>query len=246
MAKSLKAPPPNLLPVIANRTLATDDNAQWDFAQWKPDAVIINLGTNDNSAGVVWADYVSEYTRFVSQLAGQYESSSLNGDNKIHFFLACGPMTDAYCPYVFQAIAAVRSLGVRATFLDSRGVGSSGCPPHPSLADNLLLAAAARPTVATMMGWETPPPLPGGCPRGVVAAEGQSFGENGEFAFDGNTATSEYIQCVVFCFIFCFASHPRKRLCVLEWLDQGGGDGTTWIEVEFPYPVRIETYRYRS
>ena len=38
---------PVTMPEIWERTLASDDNADWAFDAWKPQAVVINLGTND-------------------------------------------------------------------------------------------------------------------------------------------------------------------------------------------------------
>merc|ERR1719215_2298633 len=37
------------MPEIWERTLATDSAAQWNFSSWVPDALVVNLGTNDGS-----------------------------------------------------------------------------------------------------------------------------------------------------------------------------------------------------
>jgi hypothetical protein len=34
-------------PIYYGRALANDPQSQWDFSKWIPDAVFINLGTND-------------------------------------------------------------------------------------------------------------------------------------------------------------------------------------------------------
>ena len=40
---------PDPLPIYFNRTIGVHPAPIWDFAQYKPDAVVINLGTNDFS-----------------------------------------------------------------------------------------------------------------------------------------------------------------------------------------------------
>lgn len=37
-------------PMIYKRTVANDANSTWNTAQWTPDVVVINLGTNDFSS----------------------------------------------------------------------------------------------------------------------------------------------------------------------------------------------------
>lgn len=79
-----------------------------------------------------------------------------NRDNKKPiFFLACGPMSEAYCPYVFNVILKVQELGLKAFFVDQRNVlnPSNSCCGHPSADADLTLAEVTTSTIAGVMGW---------------------------------------------------------------------------------------------
>ncbi len=66
-------------------------SSAWDPAQYVPDAVIINLGTNDFSTpGVDRAAFVASYTSFLSTLRGYYPNAAL--------VAALGPMLSDYYP----------------------------------------------------------------------------------------------------------------------------------------------------
>ena len=74
------------MPILWQRTLPTDSSSHWDPSQWIPDAVVINLGTNDFNAsgGDPSASYQSTYLQFVIQLETAYPGVSI--------FAAVGPM----------------------------------------------------------------------------------------------------------------------------------------------------------
>jgi hypothetical protein len=79
------------MPPVFTRTLATVnvDNT-WDWKSWVPDALVINLGTNDGSYGT-HPEYVTEYVKVIMEAAKNYGSS-------LHVFLACGPMSETCVP----------------------------------------------------------------------------------------------------------------------------------------------------
>ena len=70
------------------------------------------------------------------------------------FFLAFGPMRDEYEPFVRNISVTLTAAGVRAFPLDlTLPHAMTGCFGHPSAADNVEIAAKARPQVAAAMGW---------------------------------------------------------------------------------------------
>merc|ERR1712107_722034 len=84
------------MPDVWNRTVATDGSLAWNFSSWVPDALVVNLGTNDWTDGATPA-FVTAYEELV-QLASSVYGPGLN------VFLACGPMSEIYCDSVFQTL----------------------------------------------------------------------------------------------------------------------------------------------
>lgn len=119
---------PRLIPGQAEPRLAADD-------QWKPDVVVIGLGTNDFSTplhpGEAWADeaalrkdYRDSYVAFVQGLKANRPGA--------RFFLIAGDTFDADVMEVAQRTGAT---AVRITGMD-RGA----CHWHPSVADQKMMA----------------------------------------------------------------------------------------------------------
>ncbi len=122
--------------------------AAWNFsAARRPDAVTINLGTNDRPAAPA-TRWQQTYVSFVERIAALY------GAPAPAFFLAHGPMTTEYAPYVINISATLVAGGLRAFPLNlTLDHPLTGCFGHPSAADNVEIAAKARPQVAAAMGW---------------------------------------------------------------------------------------------
>jgi len=138
------------MPAVWPRTVATDDASHWDFS-WKPDAVVINLGTNDGTYAQK-PEYTDAYLDLVRKINKAYAG-------KATFFLACGPMSDAYCPQVDNVLATIKSEGIRGEFLDQRGFlnGTFGpaCCGHPSAQVDVAMAASGAAALARGLGWDS-------------------------------------------------------------------------------------------
>ena len=124
----------------------TVDGNYWDFS-WKPDALVINLGTNDqlgNRPQLV-STYNATYLSLVLSAAAVYPGTT--------FFLACGPMDEAYCEPVRWVISRAKAAGVNAVFLDQRNFDCECCG-HPCAAVDAKIAAATSKAIAAQMGWQ--------------------------------------------------------------------------------------------
>ena len=77
----------HLMPAIFHRTLATDGDTRWEWSNWIPDALVINLGTNDGASART-PEYLAAYIDLVTEAFANYGP-------QLHVFLACGPMSDA-------------------------------------------------------------------------------------------------------------------------------------------------------
>ena len=68
--------------------------------------------------------------------------------------ISFGPMTAEYQPNVVNVTAQLVAAGVRAHALDlTLPHPMTGCFGHPSAADNVEIAAKAKPQIAAVMGW---------------------------------------------------------------------------------------------
>lgn len=129
---------PRAIPGAATPLAGTD-------AEWQPDVIVINLGTNDFSTpvkpGEKWADadalkadYRATYIAFVRDLA--------RAQPQARFVLMGG---DSFFSEVEQVKAALDGdLPGRVTARHVTGLAMTGCHYHPSVADNAKMAALVR------------------------------------------------------------------------------------------------------
>jgi lysophospholipase L1-like esterase len=131
----------------------------WDPEQYVPDAVVINLGTNDYSTpGVDRAAFLERYTAFLASLRGYYPKAAL--------VAASGPMlNDDYPPGelswtharadVAAAVAARREQGDENvhTVVFEPQTGPYGQDWHPTLATHEKLARELTRTLERILRW---------------------------------------------------------------------------------------------
>jgi hypothetical protein len=93
------------------RLRGENGSSYWDFNQWTPDLILINLGQNDKWAGVTQPEAVPAYVNFVNTLRTRYADSTAK---KIPVILALGSM-DATYPgspwpgYIQQAVDSLHT-----------------------------------------------------------------------------------------------------------------------------------------
>jgi hypothetical protein len=146
------------MPNLYGYALANKIN--WDFSQWKPAAVHINLGTNDGrnnnwSNSTFVALFESDYVAFVRDI------SALNSDEasrSIQYFLAVGPMSMAYNTSAHNVASTLTGLGYHATVLDyslpDYSAATAGCEWHPTSQLHKEMAAKNVPVIQQVMGWK--------------------------------------------------------------------------------------------
>jgi hypothetical protein len=149
--------------------------ATYNFsAGWVPDAVFIDLGTNDMRA--ISKLGPSGMTAFANQTVNfMLGASARYGSRDIEFFLNAGPMENATMEGTLSAVAQASAAGLRATFVDMRGACAGarlhqpddsdqcdGCAGHPGIEGHRGMYEAAWPVMAKVMGWDSfPPPTSG-------------------------------------------------------------------------------------
>ncbi|HVY29207.1 MAG TPA: SGNH/GDSL hydrolase family protein [Polyangiaceae bacterium] len=149
-----------LLPDLYLSSVPDDASASaWDPRQYTPDAVIINLGTNDFSTpGVDGAAFVQKYEQFLARLRGYYPRAVL--------LAALGPMLSDYYPPGAQAWTNARA-GVNAAVAARVQAGDHDVhvlffepqtPPygedwHPTVATHEKMAQVLRAKLEELLGW---------------------------------------------------------------------------------------------
>lgn len=143
------------MPQIYQRTLATEPLPTWGFGV-EPQAVIINLGTNDlgNGKGDPGPRFVTVYRSLVETIRAHYPSA----------FILCtiGPLTSlSESAIVYRYIRTV--LDARAAAGDTRVALFDRILPqtpdkyagayHPNVAENTILAAQLGEELRARLGW---------------------------------------------------------------------------------------------
>ena len=79
------------MPVLIERTCCADVLPKWDFGRWIPQAVLVNLGTNDYSTEPHpdKAEFQAVYTGLVNRILEWYPG--------VKVFCLCGPMLGSPC-----------------------------------------------------------------------------------------------------------------------------------------------------
>jgi lysophospholipase L1-like esterase len=136
-------------------TTTDTDTQNWDFTSWVPDAVVINLGTNDFStaphpAGEV---FLQAYTELVVKVRNRYPQA--------HIFAVAGPiMVDPAEATIRSVVAQMREvLGddrVHFVKIDNNLELSAvdyGCDWHPNASGHHKIANQLIPAITRTLGW---------------------------------------------------------------------------------------------
>jgi lysophospholipase L1-like esterase len=138
-----------------------DDAASpaWDFSRFTPDAVVINVGTNDfSTVGVDRELFVSEYSEFLGAIRSNYPSAVI--------VAAIGPMLSDYYPAgadawtnaqadVQAAVDARVAAGDASVFFLAFTPQTSpyGEDWHPTAATHVRMADAVTALLKEKLGW---------------------------------------------------------------------------------------------
>ena len=127
------------------------DSIAYDFKQYRPDLVIINLGTNDFSVNGAPSNYVSNYVRMIKTVRSHYGDVPVLcvTPHSANIFLL------AALKELRQKIAGMKGVRVAEPMPDIVVSGHDiGSDYHPNWRGHQKIAATLIPVVATMTGWE--------------------------------------------------------------------------------------------
>jgi lysophospholipase L1-like esterase len=149
------------MPVLWKRTLPERDDSRWNFADYQPDAVVVNLGSNDFAPEVAdWSPFAGAYLSFVREVRARYPKAAI--------FCALGPALSDNWPEGRMALSNARR-GVQGAVDALRRAGDAkvhfiefpvqteangyGCDWHPSLKTHELMATQLEAELREKMGW---------------------------------------------------------------------------------------------
>jgi len=143
----------NPLPTYYARTLPNDANSAWDFSRFVPDAVVVNLGTNDFSttSDPSETEFVSGYRAFLEQIRLAYPNA--------HILCTNGPMlsgTDLTTvrSYLASAVQSMADAKISTFDIEAQdGSDGYGCDWHPSLERHEKVAEVVTAALRSKLGW---------------------------------------------------------------------------------------------
>jgi len=140
----------NPFPIYFPRTLANDNLSNWNFSSWIPDAVVINLGTNDYSTPPQPPQNVFEegYKKFIASIQVAYASTQ-----QLPIFLVCGPLIGNPCCSYVQNVAT--ELGLY--YIDLQNIltypEDYGCAGHPNVIGHQKMYNITSPFIQKVLNW---------------------------------------------------------------------------------------------
>jgi hypothetical protein len=142
----------NTLPVLYGFTLpyvTVGSPSAWTFSSWVPDAVVIDLATNDFVGGDPGQPFVTAYVSFVRQLRQYYPSAYILCTNGP--MLATTDYTSA-ATYIQSVISTLADPKVKYLAFPTQ-TGAEGCDGHPSVATHAAMATQLTGALKTALGW---------------------------------------------------------------------------------------------
>jgi lysophospholipase L1-like esterase len=150
-----------VMPVLWRRTLPARDDSNWNFSDYQPNAVVINLGTNDFAPEVQdWSPFGGAYLASVREVRSRYPKAAI--------FCAIGPALSDQWPEGRMALTHARS-GIEGAVAALRGGGDAkiyfvefplqtgengyGCDWHPNVKTHELMAGVLESELRAKMGW---------------------------------------------------------------------------------------------
>lgn len=147
---------PTAMPNRFNRVFDEKEEPLWDFRKWKPDVVVINLGTNDFSTQPFpdKAVFKAGYEKLIQAVQKQY--------GELPIFCVAGPMTDEPCySYVKEMVEDFRSIyqkknvffiGIPTYLMNpEKDLGSD---THPNYSGQSKMAVHVLPVISSVTGWD--------------------------------------------------------------------------------------------
>ncbi len=148
--------PKNTMGAIYDLTLPLDPGSQWDFSRWTPDAVVINLSTNDFAGGTPdQKGWTSAYEAFVARVRRNYPHAALYCATSPMMAGKPGATAQSYLTQIVADENAAGDKNVRLLIFETQdGKNGFGADWHPSLKTHQIMADKLAATLRSDLGWK--------------------------------------------------------------------------------------------
>jgi lysophospholipase L1-like esterase len=124
-----------------------NEQTPWDFAQYEPDVVVFNLGTNDFGSGNPGQPYVDAYVAFIEHVRTEYPAAKF-----VLIDMYGGERADA----IQSSISALNAAGeqdVEMLSFSSVPNNNTACNQHPNAAAQRAMGEILSARLKTLMSW---------------------------------------------------------------------------------------------
>ena len=128
------------------RTLTNDPDGAWDFSAFTPEAVVVNLGTNDFSAAITESQFVGAYTDLLGAVRSKYPAAMI-------FCVTWAHWGAAKEGWVEAAMAATADPDLRHVGFSIDAADGYGCDYHTNLVTNAKLGQILTQALQEELGW---------------------------------------------------------------------------------------------
>lgn len=135
-----------LMPELWLRTLTNDPASPWDFQAFTPEAVVVNLGTNDFSAAIAEADFVNAYAGLLGAVRQRYPAAMIFCVTWAHWGMSKEM-------WVQEAMTQTGDPALRHVAFSIDAADGYGCDYHTNLVTNGKLAAILTQALEDELGW---------------------------------------------------------------------------------------------
>lgn len=147
--------PTNTMSSVYGMTLPTITGSKWNFKQWIPQAVIINLSTNDFSPGIPAAKpWEDGYEAFIARVRKHYPNAIIYCTSSPMLW---GDRNTVSRQYIHQIVTDEHNSGdKRVHFMDFQTQQASngfGADWHPSVKTHAIMAAVIEQDLKRDLGW---------------------------------------------------------------------------------------------
>jgi hypothetical protein len=135
-----------VMPELWTRAFTNSADPQWDTASWQPDAVVVNLGTNDFSAAFSEDAFVDGYATFLGEIRAAYPDAQIVAVT----WAIWGASREAL---VQEAVTSTGDASITTTRFTWPGNEGAGCDGHTNVVTNARLGQEMTTTLAGLLGW---------------------------------------------------------------------------------------------